>query len=223
MIVSIDGKEIYVVDKNNNRVNVFEDDGDHDFEYGTFCDTAQIQNCNDDADGANDDGDGQFNNPLSIALDAFGKYFVVDADNERIQVFDDDGEFQFKFGSSDSGNDEYLGGAEGIVIQDGTRDIYVSNSERDSISVFNSAGSFNLFDSFDGNEEFRNPSSLIIDNSNDILFMADSGNDRIVMFGLVRYNMSSDTVESVDGICFVKNLVLQGMMKESLMILQDYF
>ena len=212
VIVSTDGKEIYVVDKNNNRVNVFEDDGDHDFEYGTFCDTAQIQNCNDDADGANDDGDGQFNNPLSIALDAFGKYFVVDADNERIQVFDDDGEFQFKFGSSDSGDDEYLGGAEGIVIQDGTRDIFVSNSERDSISVFNSAGSFEFdFDSFDGNEEFRNPSSLIIDNTNDILFVADSGNDRIVMFELVTGSTCpNDTVEVVDGICFVKEFGSSG-------------
>ncbi|MCE2614393.1 MAG: fibronectin type III domain-containing protein, partial [Nitrosopumilus sp. (ex Thoosa mismalolli)] len=212
VIVSIDGKEIYVVDKNNNRVNVFEDDGEHDFEYGTFCDTSQIQDCNDNADGANNDGDGQFNNPLSIALDDFGKYFVVDADNERIQVFDDDGKFQFKFGSSDSGHDEYLGGAEGIVIQEGTRDIFVSNSKSDSISVFNTAGSFEFdFDSFDGNKEFRNPSSLIIDNTNDILFVADSGNDRIVMFELVTgTTCPSNTVESVDGICFVKEFGSSG-------------
>ena len=100
VIVKNNGREIYVVDSNNERINVFDDDGDHDFEYGSFCDTAQIQSCNDNADGADDDGDGQFNNPISIAIDALGKFFVVDSDNERVQVFDDDGEFQFKFGSS---------------------------------------------------------------------------------------------------------------------------
>ena len=206
VIVSTNGKEIFVVDKNNNRVNVFEDDGDHKFEYGTFCDTSQSRDCNNNADGADVDGDGQFNNPLSITLDDFGRYFVVDADNERVQVFDDDGRFQFKFGSSDSGHDEYLGAAKGIVTQEGTRDIFVSNTARDSISVFDAEGSFRFnFDSFDGNGQFRNPSSLTIDNTDDILFVADSGNDRIVMFKLVTgTTCPSDTVKSVDGICFVK-------------------
>ena len=212
VIVSSNGKEIYVVDKNNNRVNVFEDDGDHEFEYGTFCSTAQIRNCNDDADGADDDGDGQFNNPLSIAVDVTERYFVVDADNDRVQVFDDDGEFQFKFGSSDRGDDEYMGGAESVVIQDTTRDIFVSNSERDSILVFDAVGNFEFdFDSFDGNEEFRNPSGMIIDNTNDILFVTDSGNDRIVMFELVTgTTCPKDTVEATDGICFVKEFGSSG-------------
>ena len=30
------------------------------FTYGTFCNVAAIQDCNDNADGADDDGDGQF-------------------------------------------------------------------------------------------------------------------------------------------------------------------
>ena len=94
VIVDSSGKTIYVVDSKNNRINVFDDDGEHDFEYGTFCDTALIQNCNDNADGADEDGDGQFNDPVGIAIDKFGEFFVVDSDNERIQKFDDDGEFQ---------------------------------------------------------------------------------------------------------------------------------
>ena len=108
VIVDKNGKKIYVVDSDNHRISVFEDDGDDDFQYGTFCNIAAIQDCNDNADGADDDGDGQFENPLSIARDALGKFFVVDSDNERVQIFDDDGEFQSKFGSSDSGLDEYL-------------------------------------------------------------------------------------------------------------------
>ena len=74
------------MDNDNNRINVFEDDGDADFMYGTFCNVAQIQDCNDNGDGA-EDGDGQFNSPLYIAMDALGKFFVVDSENERVQIF----------------------------------------------------------------------------------------------------------------------------------------
>ena len=75
VILDKNGKNIYVVDSNNNRISVFEDDGDYDFKYGTFCDIAAIQDCNDNADGADDDGDGQFNNPISIARDALREIF----------------------------------------------------------------------------------------------------------------------------------------------------
>ncbi len=212
VVVKSNGREIFVVDNNNDRINVFDDDGDANFVYGTFCNTAQIQDCNDTADGAEEDGDGQFNAPLYIATDALGKFFVVDSENERVQVFDDDGEFQFKFGSSNSGDDDYLGGAQGIVIQDSTREIFVSNTENDSISVFSSTGNFLFdFDSFNGNDDFTNPSEMIIDNSNELLYVADSGNDRIIVFEIVDgTTCPSDTVESVDGICYVKEFGSTG-------------
>jgi DNA-binding beta-propeller fold protein YncE len=186
VVADMNGKNYYVVDSNNDRINVFDDDGVHDFEYGTFCDIAVIQNCNDNADGADDDGDGQFDSPISIVIDALGKFFVVDSDNERVQIFDDDGEFQSKFGSSNSGLDEYLGSAKGIVIQESTREILVSSIERDSISVFDSTGDFMFdFDSFDGNDDFQNPTNMVIDNTDQMLYVSDTGNDRIIIFELV--------------------------------------
>ena len=212
IILDKNAKMIFVVDSNNDRISVFEDDGDFDFEYGTFCDIAAIQNCNDNADGADDDGDGQFDNPLAIARDALGKFFVVDSDNDRVQIFDDDGEFQSKFGSSDSGLDEYLGSAKGIVIQETTKEILVSNIERDSISVFDSNGNFMFeFDSFDGNDDFQNPTFMIIDNTQQMLYVTDSGNDRIVIFELVTgTTCPSGTEEVVDGVCFVEEFGTSG-------------
>jgi len=206
IILDKNANKIFVVDSNNDRISVFENDGDFDFKYGTFCDIAEIQNCNDNADGANDDGDGQFDNPLAIARDHLGKFFVVDSDNNRVQIFDDGGEFQSKFGSSDSGLDEYLGSAKGIVIQESTREILVSNIERDSISVFDEDGNFMFeFDSFDGNDDFQNPTNMIIDNSEQMLYVSDSGNDRIVIFELVTgTSCPSGTDEVVDGVCFVE-------------------
>ncbi|TFH01553.1 MAG: hypothetical protein E4G77_03350, partial [Nitrosopumilus sp.] len=212
VILDKNAKNIFVVDSNNHRISVFQDDGDFDFKYGTFCDITVIQNCNDNADGANNNGDGQFENPISVARDALGEFFVVDSGNGRIQVFDDDGEFQSKFGSSNSALDEYLGSAKGIAIQESTKEIIVSNIETDSISVFDSNGNFMFeFDSFDGNDNFKNPTNMIIDNSNQILYVSDSGNDRIIIFELVTgTTCPSGTNEVVDGVCFVKEFGSAG-------------
>ncbi|QLH05499.1 hypothetical protein C5F49_01130 [Nitrosopumilus oxyclinae] len=212
VIVDINGNKFYVVDSNNDRISVFEDDGDFDFKYGTFCNIASINDCNDNADGADEDGDGQFNNPLAIARDALGKFFVVDSSNERVQIFDDDGEFQLKFGSSDSGLDEYLGSAKGIVIQESTNEILVSSTDTDSISVFDEDGDFMFeFDSFDGNDDFQNPTFMTIDNSEQMLYVSDSGNDRIIVFELVTgTTCPNGTDEVIDGVCFVKEFGTSG-------------
>ena len=212
VILDKNGKNIYVIDNKNNRINVFENDGDEDFIYGSFCDIIAIQDCNNNADGANEVGDGQFDNPLSITIDALGKFFVVDSDNSRIQIFDDDGEFQSKFGSSDNSIDEYLGSATGIVVQESTKNILVSDTQTDSISVFDSTGDFLFkFDSFDNNDDFRNPTNMIIDNSKEILYVTDSSNDRIVIFELVTgTTCPSGTEESVDGVCFVEKFGSAG-------------
>ena len=213
VIVSSNGKTIYVVDTDNHRINVFDDDGDHDFKFGTFCNIASIQSCNDNADGANDDGDGQFNKPTSATLDSFGNLFVVDSENERIQRFDDgDGEFELKFGSSDDTKPEHLGSAQGIATLKSTKEIYVSSSDTDSISVFSSSGSFLFnFDSFDGNDDFRNPSHMIIDDTKEILYVSDTGNNRILIFQLVNSNTCpSNTDEVIDGVCFVDKFGSSG-------------
>jgi len=171
VVVDKNGKTIYVVDSENNRINVFEDDGDVEDRYGTFCDIAVIQLCNSNADGASVAGDGQFNNPISIAMDALGKFFVADSDNKRIQVFDDEGEFQSKFGSPSSADDEYLGLAKGIAIQESSKNIFVSDIERDVIAVFDSTGDFLFeFDSFDGTD-FKSPTNMIIDNDEELLYL----------------------------------------------------
>ncbi|MCA9828535.1 MAG: fibronectin type III domain-containing protein, partial [Nitrosopumilus sp.] len=212
VIVDKNGKNIYVVDNNNDRISVFDKNGNYDFQYGTFCNMALIQNCNDNADGADNDGDGQFNNPISIARDALGKFFVVDEGNQRVQIFHDDGKFQSKFGSSNSADSNYLGSAKGIAIQDGTRDIFVSNIESDSISVFDSAGNFKFeFDSFNGNDGFKNPTNMEIDNSNKMLYVSDSGNNRVIVFKLVTGTICpSGTEKSADGVCFVKKFGSAG-------------
>ena len=207
------GSIIYVADKENNRIIAFDDDGDYDFDFGTFCNMASDQGCNDNAQGANVDGDGQFNEPTFVTVDAFGDIFVADSLNDRVQRFDDDGDFEIKFGSSDSGDPDYLGSPAGIAIQESTRNTYVSSEITDSILVFDQSGGFEFsFGSAGGDEgEFRNPSHMLIDNSEDFLYVADTDNDRIQIFELVDSNTCpAGTSEIVDGVCFVKEFGTGG-------------
>lgn len=73
---------IYVADKNNHRIQIFDQNGGFLDSFGNF--------------GSNN---GQFNNPRGIALDLTGNIYVVDTDNNRIQVFDNSTEFSYGFGS----------------------------------------------------------------------------------------------------------------------------
>lgn len=52
-------------------------------------------------------GEGQFNNPMGIAVDASHKIFVTDYGNHRVQVFDGDGGFIRQFGSDGSTNGKF--------------------------------------------------------------------------------------------------------------------
>ena len=65
------GKNYYVVDSNNDRINVFDDDGNDDFEYGTFCDIAVIANCNDIADSAGGTWSEQGGGTIAQSQDVF--------------------------------------------------------------------------------------------------------------------------------------------------------
>ena len=210
------GKSIYIVDKNNNRINVFDDDGIDDFNFGSFCNMAANQGCHDNSPKADEDGDGQFNQPSDVVIDAFGDIYVTDSQNNRVQRFDSDGDFEIKFGSSDDNDQDYLGFPVGMAIQKSTRDIHVTDTDTDSISVFDSSGSF-LFkfgDAGSSEGEFRNPTSIIIDDSEDILYVADTDNDRIQIFELVDGNTCPQgTDEIVDGVCFVDEFGSIGLDK----------
>jgi len=43
------GQTVIVADTNNNRINAFTDDGDHQYKFGSFCNMETNQGCNDNA------------------------------------------------------------------------------------------------------------------------------------------------------------------------------
>ena len=215
LAISNDGKKLYVVDSKNNRIKIFELTGGDNCPRGTD-EIINDEVCFDDDFGSSGSGDGRFDIPTDLAINPDnGDIYVVDSENNRVQRFQSDGDFDnLEFGSSDNDDDEYLGSPSAIAVHKKTDYIYVADSDTDSISVFDDDGDFlfNFGDTGSDDDEFRNPSGMIIDNNEDILYVADTDNNRIQIFELTdRDNCPSGTKEVVsDEVCFVENFGSSG-------------
>jgi sugar lactone lactonase YvrE len=102
--VAVDGDgNVYVTDTFNNRVEIFDADGEF---IRTF--------------GKNGDGPGYFERPKGIAIDCDGHIWVADAAQDRVKVFDQEGRLLIYFGE----HGEYPGrfmGVYGIAIDKNNR------------------------------------------------------------------------------------------------------
>ncbi len=214
LAISNDGKKLYVVDSENNRIKMYDLTG------GSNCPSGTDEIINDEVCFVDDFGisgstNGRFDIPTDLAIDkGNGDIYVVDSDNNRVQRFQADGDYDnLEFGSSSNSDDEYLGSPSAIAIHKETDYIYVADSATDSISVFDDNGKFKFnFDDDDSGDEFKNPSGMVIDDSNDILYVADTGNNRIRIYELTDGdNCPSGTDEVInDEVCFVDDFGISG-------------
>ena len=206
LAISEDGKKLYVVDSENDRIKMYDLTGGSNCPSGTD-EIIEDEVCFDDTFGSSGSSDGRFDIPTDLAIDKDnGDIYVVDSDNNRVQKFDDGGDYELEFGSSDSGDDEYLGTPSAIAVHKKSDYVYVADSSLDSISVFDDKGNFKFsFDDDGSNDEFRNPSGMVIDDANEILYVADTDNDRIRIYELTDGdNCPSGTDEVVNNeVCFV--------------------
>jgi hypothetical protein len=132
--------------------------------------------------GSKGDGDGQFNNPMGVAVDKNGKVYVADSGNNRIQIFrynEDDGIFEL----SDKWN--VLGYPIGVAV-DSLGNVYVARNNSQLIQKFDKEGNSITEWGGLGSEEgqFRNPSLIAVD-KDDNIYVADTNNDRIQKFNSV--------------------------------------
>src|SRR5919112_1846796 len=79
-------------------------------------------------------GNGQFNNPFELAIDSGNNLYVVDNDNNRVQVFDNAGKYLTQFGNSGVSH-ERLQDPVGIAV-DSLGDAYVADGRDSDIHVF---------------------------------------------------------------------------------------
>ncbi|MEM7347113.1 MAG: choice-of-anchor Q domain-containing protein [Chloroflexota bacterium] len=202
---------IYVVDTNNHRVQIFNGSGvpisawgqqgslDGQFESPTaltidsanhiyVADTAnhRIQKFDHEGDhiltwGSLGAGDGQFDVPSGITRDRLNNIYVADAGNHRIQKFDSDGNHLLSWGSQGS-NDGRFNVPNGLAV-DQDSNIYVTDTGNHRIQKFDSDGNHLLSWGSQGSNDgqFNVPNGLAVDQDSNI-YVTDTGNHRIQKF-----------------------------------------
>ena len=79
-------------------------------------------------------GAGEFNHPAVIAFDNAENLYATDSDNQRIQVFSNNGTYIAEFGQMGEGPGEFLK-PEGITVDSEGR-VYVADTTNNNVQLF---------------------------------------------------------------------------------------
>jgi len=196
---------VYVTDTRNYRVKKLDAGGTllRMWGWGVQDGTSTFQVCTSGCrEGISGGGNGQFDLPYGIAVNASGHVFVADQLNNRIQKFDKDGTYLLMWGwVAQSGPSTLL--AESIPSDDGTTRadngqlvwphgltigpqgyIWVADTRNHRIQKFDAGGTFlaKLGTNGHGDGEFDEPADVAVDSSGNV-YVADTNNYRIQKFG----------------------------------------
>jgi uncharacterized protein (TIGR03663 family) len=120
---------------------------------------------------------GQLSEPRGLAADARGNLYVADTKNNRIQMFDGNGQFVRSFGASGSADGQLKEPCGVAVDSDGS--VIVADTWNHRIARFGADGSW-LGAFADDQRGFFGPRAVVL--VRESLYVADTGNKRIVRF-----------------------------------------
>ena len=126
-------------------------------------------------------GDGRLDWPNSLAIDREGNFYISDEAQQRIFIFDKQGEFLSKWGVSGTGDGEFDRPA-GIAF-DRDENLLVVDGLNNRVQRYTKDGSFlgSWGRGGNGDGEFNNPWGITVDRTGDV-YVADWRNDRIQKF-----------------------------------------
>ena len=152
---------LYVTDEQNQRVTVFDRDGQFLRKWGVP-----------------GRGDGEFNGPAGIATGPDDSVYVVDQHNSRVQRFASDGAYLGQWGSRGSAPGQF--NLPWGAATDGAGNVYVADWRNDRIQKFSAEGEFvaAFGSSGDGVGQFQRPTSVAVDGEG-FIYVADWGNERV--------------------------------------------
>jgi DNA-binding beta-propeller fold protein YncE len=192
---------VYVAEPWNSRIQIFTDDGGAlgtwtgiDFPYGVAITSSEdvyicgldnrLQRWNSGgmfawSVGASGSGDGEFNNPLGIAVDGNGNAYVADTGNDRIQQFSADGDHLLSFGQHGIQDGEF-DSPWGIAVT-AAGHILVTDTGNSRVQEFDTDGNFLTTFGNSGNEALVQPTGVAVANDGSIL-VVDSASSRVKRF-----------------------------------------
>jgi sugar lactone lactonase YvrE len=195
--VALDGTgNVYVSDRDNNRIEKFDNNGTFllTFGWGVKDGMATFETCKSSCLAAiKGSGNGQFNFPNGVGVDAEGNVYVADSGNNRIQKFMSDGTFVTMLSGTGTQNELF---SPNDVAVDMSGNVYVADSLNNRIQKFQSDGTIvKMWGSMGtGNGQFNFPSSIAVDQSGNVsagtscdpqdpcIYVTDQNNNRIVKF-----------------------------------------
>lgn len=128
---------------------------------------------------------GDFGAPQGVAVDADGNLYVTDTLNNRVEIFDADGNFVSEFGKHGDGPG-YFARPKGIAV-DGDGHIWVADQMNDRLQVFNKDGQLLTYIGIGHGElpgQFRSLTGVAIDKNNRI-FTTEQEPGRLQVFRYV--------------------------------------
>jgi DNA-binding beta-propeller fold protein YncE len=126
-------------------------------------------------------GDGEFNNPTSVATDGSNFVYVADSSNNRIQKFTELGEFVAKWGGPGSAPGQFSTPAGVATDVDGN--VYVVDKGNGRVEKFSPTGEFltQWGSPGTGPGQLQGPTGIAVDLKGNV-FVADTGSNRIVKY-----------------------------------------
>ncbi len=155
-------RQIFVADTNNNRIQVLNDDL-------TFSHIISLHGK-------------LLDRPIDVALDNDGYLYIADWGNHCIIKVSTTGEYMTRIGSGGSGPGQLMFPTS-VAISNNI--MYVTERGDDRVSIFDTNGQF--LHSFTGTisgKEFNSPQGIAIDTIDNLLYVSDIYNNRIVVYEL---------------------------------------
>jgi RHS repeat-associated protein len=203
LAINTSTKNVYVGDEDLNRISEFNEKGEfvRAFGWGVSNGEAKLQVCTATCKtGLSGSGSGEFDRPKGVAIDSSGNVWVADEENNRIDEFNEKGEFTAAFGFGvlngesklqtctttckaglfGTGNGEF-GDAAYLAFSGGN--LYVTDLEDDRVQEFNASREYvaKFGSKGTGNGQFSEPAGIAASGGGN-LYVDDFGNDRVEEF-----------------------------------------
>lgn len=164
-----DEKYLYVVDRDGNRIQVFDKNGKFLYMFGE-----------------KGSGDGQFRVPYGLDVDHEDNIWVADRGNHRIQKFDSNGNFILQFGNNSTAPSAEPGKFDNprhIEVDKDLKYAYVADSKNNHIQQFDLNGNFirSIGEFGKKSGQFDLPTTIEMDSKGNF-FVNERGNERIQKF-----------------------------------------